>query len=94
MQGFSSQIHSPAPNFRETIPDEKSEEIFGHDRILFSTGKGAGLVHDCVVITLEPVGVTVRANVHLAGHDGVAPHTDLIKAGVFDDTTGPLGTFS
>jgi hypothetical protein len=38
--------------------------------------------------------VAVRTNIDLTGHDGVTPHAHLVKGGVFDDTTGPLGTFS
>ena len=52
------------------------------------------MIHDGVLITLKPVGVAVRTNVDLTGHDGVTTHAHLVKVGIFDDTTGPFGTFS
>lgn len=52
-----------------------------------------GLMNHSLLIALETVRVTVRANVDLAGDNRITTKTHLVKGGVLDDSARPFGTF-
>jgi hypothetical protein len=83
-------MRKPCP--RHHRAQKKSEEILRYNGILLATRQDAGLADNGVLITLKAISVAVRTNIYLAGHDGITAHTNLVKGGIFNDTTGSFGT--